>query len=36
MFDINGIDNSTYNVDNIEMIKKASPIVGEYIEKEYY
>jgi len=36
MFDINGNDNSTYNVDNIETIKKASPIVGGFIEKEYY
>lgn len=36
MFDINGNDNNTYNVDNIEFIKKASPKVGEFIEKEYY
>lgn len=25
MFDINGKDNSTYNIENIELIKKASP-----------
>ena len=36
MFDINGKDNSTYNIENIELIKKASPKVGEFIEKEYY
>ena len=28
-------DNSTYNKDNFEFIKKNSPIVGELIEKEY-
>ncbi len=35
MFDISGKDNSTYNLENIEWIKKTSPIVGEMIEKEY-
>ena len=35
MFDIKGNDDSRYNVDNIEFIKKASPIVGGLIEKEY-
>ena len=35
MFDRNGNDNSTYNVDNIEFIKKTSPVVGGLIEKEY-
>ena len=35
MFDINGKDNSSYNKDNIEFIKKASPTVGGFIEKEY-
>ena len=35
MFDINGNDNNTYNIDNIEFIKKTSPKVGELIEKEY-
>ncbi|HKM28559.1 MAG TPA: serine hydroxymethyltransferase, partial [Anaerovoracaceae bacterium] len=28
-------DNSTYNVDNYEFIKKTSPTVGGLIEKEY-
>lgn len=35
MFDINGKDDNRYNVENIEFIKKASPIVGGFIEKEY-
>ena len=35
MFDKKGFDNSTYNVENFEFIKKASPIVGDLIEKEY-
>ena len=35
MFDKKGFDNSTYNVDNFEFIKKTSPIVGDLIEKEY-
>ena len=35
MFDIKGNDNSTYNIENIEFIKKASPTVGGFIEKEY-
>lgn len=35
MFDIKGNDNSTYNVENFEFIKKTSPVVGELIEKEY-
>ncbi len=36
MFDASGRDNNTYNVDNFEFIKKTSPIVGGFIEKEYY
>lgn len=35
MFGRDGADNSTYNKDNFEFIKKTSPIVGELIEKEY-
>ncbi len=35
MFNKEGKDDSTYNVDNIEFIKKTSPVVGELIEKEY-
>ena len=35
MFDINGKDNSNYNLENIELIKKASPTVGAFIEGEY-
>lgn len=35
MFDVKGNDNSTYNVENIEQIKKSSMIVGSLIEKEY-
>ncbi len=35
MFDACGNDNNTYNVDNFEFIKKTSPTVGEFIEKEY-
>lgn len=35
MFDASGRDNNTYNVDNFEFIKKTSPIVGGFIEKEY-
>ena len=35
MFDVNGKDNNTYNVDNFEFIKKTSPVVGGLIEKEY-
>lgn len=35
MFDKKGFDDSTYNVDNFEFIKKTSPIVGDLIEKEY-
>ena len=35
MFDKKGFDNSNYNVDNFEFIKKTSPIVGDLIEKEY-
>ena len=31
MFDMNGNDNSTYNVDNFEFIKKTSPVVGGFI-----
>ena len=36
MFDASGRDNNTYNVDNFEFIKKTSPVVGGFIEKEYY
>lgn len=36
MFDASGRDNNTYNVDNFEFIKKTSPAVGGFIEKEYY
>ena len=35
MFDASGKDNSTYNVDNFEFIKKTSPMVGGFIENEY-
>lgn len=35
MFNRDGVDNSTYNVENFEFIKKTSPIVGGLIEKEY-
>ena len=35
MFDACGNDNNTYNVDNFEFIKKTSPTVGGFIEKEY-
>ena len=35
MLDKVGNDNSSYNRDNIEMIKNASPAVGALIEKEY-
>jgi len=35
MFNKEGNDNSTYNVDNYEFIKKTSPTVGGLIEKEY-
>ncbi|SFE07704.1 glycine hydroxymethyltransferase [Peptostreptococcaceae bacterium pGA-8] len=35
MFNKKGADSNTYNVDNIEFIKKASHKVGELIEKEY-
>lgn len=35
MFNKDATDNSTYNVENYEFIKEASPIVGELIEKEY-
>ncbi len=35
MFNRDGVDNSTYNVENFEFIKRTSPIVGELIEKEY-
>lgn len=36
MFDASGRDNNTYDVDNFEFIKKTSPVVGGFIEKEYY
>lgn len=35
MFNKDATDNSTYNVENYEFIKKTSPKVGELIEKEY-
>lgn len=35
MFNREGADNSTYNVENFAFIKKASPVVGDLIEKEY-
>lgn len=35
MFGRDGADNSAYNKENFEFIKKTSPIVGELIEKEY-
>lgn len=35
MFGRDGADNSTYNKENFEFIKKTSPIVGELFEKEY-
>lgn len=35
MFNRDGKDDSGYNMDNFEFIKKTSPKVGEFIEKEY-
>ena len=35
MLDKKGNDNSTYNLENIELIKKSSKTVGELIDKEY-
>lgn len=35
MFNRDGKDDSGYNVDNFEFIKKTSSKVGEFIEKEY-
>ena len=35
MFYKNEKDDSNYNIDNINFIKKTSPVVGEWIEKEY-
>ena len=35
MFDKNGKDSNTYNVDNFEFVKKTSPTVGALIEGEY-
>lgn len=35
MFNKDGKDDSNYNVDNFEFIKKTSPTVGALIEKEY-
>lgn len=35
MFNKDATDNSTYNVENYQFIKKTSPRVGELIEKEY-
>jgi len=35
MFNKDATDNSTYNVDNYEFIKKTSPTVGGLIEQEY-
>ena len=34
MFNREGADNSTYNVENFEFIKKSTPVVGNLIEKE--
>lgn len=35
MFSKDGKDDSRYNVENFEFIKKTSPVVGGLIEKEY-
>ena len=35
MFNRDGKDDSRYNVENFEFIKKTSPVVGGLIEKEY-
>ncbi len=35
MFNREGKDNSDYNVNNFDFIKKSSPVVGDLIEKEY-
>ena len=35
MFNKNGKDESDYNINNIEFIKKNSKVVGDLIEKEY-
>jgi len=35
MFDRNGNDNTTYNLDDIAVIRKTSPMVASFIEKEY-
>ena len=35
MFDKSGFDSSDYNLKNVELIKKTSPIVGSFIQKEY-
>lgn len=35
MFDKYGHDDSTYNIDNVNFIKKYSPVVGGILEKEY-
>jgi glycine hydroxymethyltransferase len=35
VFSKDGKDDSTYNVDNYEFIKRTSPVVGGLIEKEY-
>ena len=35
MFDRNGKDNSSYNVENYTFIKEHSPRVGKLINEEY-
>ena len=35
MFNRDAQDNSTYNIENYEFIKRTSPVVGALIEKEY-
>ena len=35
MFNREGKDNSDYNVNNFDFIKKSSPVVGDLIENEY-
>ena len=35
MFDKNGKDGNSYNVDNYTFVKESSPVVGGFIEAEY-
>ena len=35
MLDKKGMDNSSYNRENIDFIKESSPVVGGFIEQEY-